>query len=131
MDDNPVRTTPNHHPPKLDVLQKKFLQIILTTKWLVRHSSSPPNLKRRPLHSLLSDSYSILVGKRISNDFSMSSLYYQDYHECGGDCLLLGAGRGVGQPAAGLRQPCQTVKQDLQQEGQSVVAVALRCTILC
>ena len=25
MDDHPVRTTPNHHPPKMDVLPKMFL----------------------------------------------------------------------------------------------------------
>ena len=41
-DDLPVHTTPNHHPPKLDVLQKKFLSIILAAKWLVRHSKTSP-----------------------------------------------------------------------------------------
>ena len=35
-----VYTTPNHHPPKWDVLPKTFLQIILANKWLVRHSST-------------------------------------------------------------------------------------------
>ena len=34
MDDLPVHTTPNHHPPKLDVLPKTILQIILAAKWL-------------------------------------------------------------------------------------------------
>ena len=46
------KTTPNKEPPKMDVLPKTFLQIILVTKWLVRHSCS----QRRPLPSLLSDS---------------------------------------------------------------------------
>ena len=36
---NLVHTTPNHHPPKMDILQKTFLQIILAVKWIVR----PPN----------------------------------------------------------------------------------------
>ena len=42
MDDHLVHTTPNHHPPKMDVLPKTFLQIILAAKWLVRHSSTSP-----------------------------------------------------------------------------------------
>ena len=29
MNDHPIHTSPNHHPPKLDVLPKTFLQIIL------------------------------------------------------------------------------------------------------
>ena len=44
MDDHPVHTTPNHHPTKMDVLPKPFFQIILTAKWLVRHSSTSPKM---------------------------------------------------------------------------------------
>ena len=40
MDDHPVQTTPNHQPPKMDVLPETFLQIIFAAKWLVRHSST-------------------------------------------------------------------------------------------
>ena len=29
MDDHLVHTTPNHHPPEMDVIQKTFLKIIL------------------------------------------------------------------------------------------------------
>ena len=39
MDDHLVYTTPNHILAKMDVLPKTFLQIILATKRLVRHSS--------------------------------------------------------------------------------------------
>ena len=52
MDDPLVNTTPNHHPLKMDVLPKTFLQIILVAKWLVRHSSASPKKQRRPLPSL-------------------------------------------------------------------------------
>ena len=48
-----VHATPNHHPSKIDVLLKTFLQILLAAKWLVRHSSMFPNYQRRPLPSLL------------------------------------------------------------------------------
>ena len=37
IDDHPVHTTPNHHPPKKDVLPKNFLQIILSAIWLEQH----------------------------------------------------------------------------------------------
>ena len=53
MDDQQAHTTLNHHPPKMDVLQKTFLQIILAAKWLVRHSRTSPKHQRRPLPSLL------------------------------------------------------------------------------
>ena len=53
MADHPVHTTLNHHPSKIDVLPKTFLQIILAVKWLVRHSSTSPNQQRRPVPSLL------------------------------------------------------------------------------
>ena len=43
MNDHPVQTIPNHHPTKMDVLPKPFVQIILAAKWLVRHSSTSPN----------------------------------------------------------------------------------------
>ena len=59
MDDYLVHITPNHHPPKINVLSKTFLQFILAAKWLVRHSSSSLNQHRLPLPSLLSDSYSM------------------------------------------------------------------------
>ena len=32
LDDLPVHTTPNLHPPKMDVIPKTFLQIILAAK---------------------------------------------------------------------------------------------------
>ena len=37
----------------MDVLTKRFLQIILAANWLVHHSRTTPNQQRRPLHSLL------------------------------------------------------------------------------
>ena len=40
IDDHPVHPPPNHHPPKMDVLPKTFLQSILTAKWLVGVSGS-------------------------------------------------------------------------------------------
>ena len=40
MDDRPVHTVPNHHPTKMDVLPKAFVQIILAANGLVRHSST-------------------------------------------------------------------------------------------
>ena len=43
MDDHPVYTTPNHRPPKMDVLVKAFLKIILAAKRLVWHSSTCRN----------------------------------------------------------------------------------------
>ena len=52
MDDHLVHTTPNHHPPKMDVLPKTFLQIILAANWLVQHSILSPKQQRRPLPSL-------------------------------------------------------------------------------
>ena len=42
MDDYPVHSIPSHHYPKIDVLPKSFLQIIIAAEWLVRHSSSSP-----------------------------------------------------------------------------------------
>ena len=39
MEDLPDHTTPNHHPPKLDVFPKCFLQIILMLVLLVWYSS--------------------------------------------------------------------------------------------
>ena len=65
IDDHPVHSTPNHHPPKMDILHKKFLQIILSAKWLVQHSSMSPNQQRRPLPSLPSDSFSMVLVLRI------------------------------------------------------------------
>ena len=43
MDGHLVHTTTNHYPPKMDILPKDFLQIILHVKWLVRNSSTLPN----------------------------------------------------------------------------------------
>ena len=34
MDDYPVYTTPDHHPPEMDVLPKTFLQIIIAANGL-------------------------------------------------------------------------------------------------
>ena len=48
--------TPNHHPPKMDVLPTIFLQIILASQWLVQHSNTSPKQQQRLLPSLLSDS---------------------------------------------------------------------------
>ena len=44
MDDHPVHTAhPTQPPPKIDVLPKILLQIILADKWLeAQHSSMPP-----------------------------------------------------------------------------------------
>ena len=62
---DPVHTPPTHYPPKMDVLTKTFLQIILAAKQLVRHSIMSPNQQRRPLPSLLSHSYSTAPGLSI------------------------------------------------------------------
>ena len=57
---NMVHTTPNCTTlPKWMFFQEAFLQIILTVKWIVRHSSMSPKQQRRPLPSLLSDSSSM------------------------------------------------------------------------
>ena len=53
MDDHLAHTTPDQHPPKMDVLPKHFLHIILAAKLLVRHSSTSFKQQRRPLPSLL------------------------------------------------------------------------------
>ena len=42
MDDHPVHTIPNHHPTKMDLLLKTFVQIILDANPLVQHSSTSP-----------------------------------------------------------------------------------------
>ena len=56
-----VHTTPNHHPSKMDVLPKTYLQIILAVKWLVRHWSTSLKQQRRPLPSLLCVSSSVVA----------------------------------------------------------------------
>ena len=43
LNDFPVHTSPNDHPPKMDVLPKSFLLIILSSKWLMPHSSTSHN----------------------------------------------------------------------------------------
>ena len=43
MDDLPVHTTPNHHPPKMDVLPKKFRQIILAATVYGQCGITAPN----------------------------------------------------------------------------------------
>ena len=43
MDDPQVHTTPNHQPTKMDVFPKTFLHVILSVKWVVRHSSTSTN----------------------------------------------------------------------------------------
>ena len=52
-----IRFIPHHHPTKIDVFPKTFVQIILAAKWLVRHLSTFPKQQRRPLRSLLSLSF--------------------------------------------------------------------------
>ena len=39
---------------KIDVLPGTYAQIVLTAKWLVRHSSTSPNQQPQPFTSLLS-----------------------------------------------------------------------------
>ena len=53
MDDLPVHTIPNHRPPKIDILPKTFLQLILLAKWLVRLSNTSTKQQRQPLPSML------------------------------------------------------------------------------
>ena len=60
VDDHLVCTTPNQHPPKIDVLPKTFLPIILASKWQARHSSTSLKQQWRPLPSLLYISCSML-----------------------------------------------------------------------
>ena len=52
MDDHLVNATPNQYLPKIDALPKNRLQIILTAKLLVQHSSMSPKQQRRPLPSV-------------------------------------------------------------------------------
>ena len=56
-----IRFTPSHAPPGTlptwMFSKKKFLQIILAAKWLVRHSSTSPNQLRQHLSSLLHFSF--------------------------------------------------------------------------
>ena len=54
MDDHLFPSIPNHHPCKMDVLPKTFLQIILDANWLVWHTFPSPKQQRRPLLSPLS-----------------------------------------------------------------------------
>ena len=54
IDDHPFHSIPYHHPTKMNVLPKTFVQIILAAKWLARHSSTSPNQQRRHLPYLLS-----------------------------------------------------------------------------
>ena len=61
---HPVHTKPNHHPTKMDVLLKTFVQNILAAGWLVRHSSTSAKQKRRPLPSLLSVFFFYAYGLR-------------------------------------------------------------------
>ena len=61
----------NHHPLKMDVLLKTFLQIIHAAKRLVRHSSTSSKQQRRPLPSLLSD---FLLWFRCSGLYSTSEV---------------------------------------------------------
>ena len=63
MEDYPVYTTPNHQPPKIDVLPKTFLQIILAAKF---HCAAfkylyVPKKQRRPQPFLLSVSSSTMT----------------------------------------------------------------------
>ena len=44
MDDLLVHTTPNHHPPKMDILPKTFRPIILASKQLVWPPKSSDDL---------------------------------------------------------------------------------------
>ena len=77
MYDHLVHTTPNHHPPKIDVLPKTFLKIILAAKWLVRHSSASPKQQRRPLPSLLSALLRCTL-------YSQQQLMWRDCNPAGG-----------------------------------------------
>ena len=76
MDDHPIHTTPNHHPSKMNVLPKTFLQIILAAKckWLVQPLSTSLNQQPRPLPSLLYLSF--FYGMLTSRD---------------GECAILGS----------------------------------------
>ena len=47
IDDHLVHTIPNHHPTKMDVLPKTFVQIILATKSDMGGGLMPPSLTVR------------------------------------------------------------------------------------
>ena len=53
MDADPVHNTPNRLPPRMDVLPKTFLQIILADKWLGRQVR-PPNSMQQTTSSISS-----------------------------------------------------------------------------
>ena len=74
MDDQPVHTTPYHHPTKITVHLKTFLQIILPAKWLMQHSSTSPNH-----HQCIYPS-SMLIGTLHASCFlSASSLIFKHF----------------------------------------------------
>ena len=78
-----IQFTP-YHPTKMDVLPKTLVKINYAAKWLVRHSSMPPNQQRRPLPSLLSlslfygyivvqDPYDQLEENHMGDDYNLVS----------------------------------------------------------
>ena len=71
MDDHLVHTTTNHHPPKMDVLPKTFLQIILAANWPVWPSSTSPKQQRQ--HRNINDRIKKNIkGRRIGHTKSNS-----------------------------------------------------------
>ena len=107
IDDHPVHSTPNHHPPKMEILHKKFLQIILSAKWLVQHSSMSPNQQRRPLPSLPSDSFSMVLVLRIR--FGARAFDNADL------CFFACLGEWTG-PSD--QRPWSSIWSDIRSEGQ-------------
>ena len=77
---------PSWHPPKMDVLQKTFLQIILAAKWLAQHSIPFPNQKRRSLPSLLYLSFYALYCRMIGRILNALSRNYRNHLGRGESC---------------------------------------------
>ena len=56
----PVHITPNHQPPKMDILPKNFHPCyLMASAACIQVLSTFPKQQRRPLPSLLSDSSSV------------------------------------------------------------------------
>ena len=62
MDDHPVHTIQIHQHPKMDVLPKTVVQILLAAKWLVRPQSkySTPAVERPRVLNLINSAHWVL-----------------------------------------------------------------------
>ena len=104
IDGHLVYTTPNHHPSKIDVLPKTFLQIIHAAKWLRRHgrTRTSPKQPRRLLPSILSVSFSMTVVDALIKLLTLEKVFL---HLKGWQESFFSFSTGAGQLASCGRQP--------------------------